>query len=279
MIRLGLGMCMCVVIFAYMALMGFFQHFYVRVFTFLLFLFHKQMTKWVLIQLSVCFLVTSDKQPTRYHPRKEKIWIQNHIFCQKCCCNFLALEFPILIFLNHSFLQNKHLSHPQKEIFFFFTFLFLSMYLLLIYAYMNLTSITRGHVRGRLKGKVMEMCFSLVLPFNSQSQLSTDHTYVQGFLLPGACRSITANEHFPWYNSHQGSINFLFLCLQQCIKMVLHQSLLLFSSASCWSPPPPHHNETVNFKGLGTVDVGVLSALTRKAENAVNFTQDSFSVI
>lgn len=41
---------------------------------------------------------------------------------------------------------------------------------------------------------------------------------------------------------------------------------------------PPHHNETVNFNGLGAVDVGVIGVLIRKAKKAVNFTQDSFSV-
>lgn len=38
----------------------------------------------------------------------------------------------------------------------------------------------------------------------------------------------------PWYNSHQSSINFPFLCLQQGIKRVIHQS-----SLSLVSPLPP----------------------------------------
>lgn len=77
----------------------------------------------------------------------------------------------------------------------------------------------------------MEMCSSLVHPLNSESQQSTDHTYVRAPRSPGACsRSSPANERSPPYNSHQGSINFLFLCLQQCIKRgALHQCLCLYS--------------------------------------------------
>lgn len=107
--------------------------------------------------------------------------IQNHIFLSKFCWNFSVLH-CFTLFFTLCVLQHQHRSHAQKD--FFARFLFLSMYLLLIYAYTNLTSITRGHVSGRLKGKVMEMCFSLVFPVNSQSQLSTDHAYVRGFYSP-----------------------------------------------------------------------------------------------
>lgn len=41
----------------------------------------------------------------------------------------------------------------------------------------------------------------------------------------------------PWYNSHQSSINFPFLCLQQCIKRVIHQSSL--SSLPLTPPAAP----------------------------------------
>lgn len=56
----------------------------------------------------------------------------------------------------------------------------------------------RQTFKVEMKKKVMGICCSLTHPFNSESQSSTDHTYVQDSLLPDTySRSIAANERPP----------------------------------------------------------------------------------
>lgn len=148
---------------------------------------------------------------------------------------YIFLEFEYFISLEYCKLHFSAARQTRRFIVRKLYVLFLQ-YVLVTYLYLHdLNRYYQRACQNKVKRKkIMEMCCSLVLSFNFESQSSTDHTYVQDSLLPCACsRTITTNECSPWYNSHQGSINFLFLCLQQYIKRVLHQSLLpLFSSAA-----------------------------------------------
>lgn len=121
------------------------------------------------------------------------------------------------------------------------------------------TGIIRGHVRRRLKEEIMEMRRSPVLPFNSESQSSADHTYVQDSRLPDACRgkspSLQMNAPLDIILIKVQSI-FSSFCLQQCIKRFLHQSLALslFLSTPTSLTTPPVQIERKALQGWGEVE-------------------------